>query len=240
MNPTETEKTTGTTTPPGEREQTTEPTGTAAGSTGTVESADAGSRPTGNAGGHAHSDSEGAEGAGPAGNSDPAGPSGSSGPMADDGPESGGEPEDEDGLEDDGRLESDGDSAAPRVSSGLLSAAAGVIAAGLGVVSLSGTWVGRVAAERRTLIGQLETSQGSSPAEQISAIYGDAWHTTAFVNGIFAFVALLIGVAVLTRPRKPGWVRAFAVAGTAFGGLGLLVSLGMYFDLLLSLPSAGS
>ncbi|MFF0447187.1 hypothetical protein ACFYT4_12390 [Streptomyces sp. NPDC004609] len=211
MNPTDTEKTTGTTTPPEEREQTAEPTGTATGSTGTVEAADAESRPTGNAGGSgAHAGAEDAE---PAENSESAS---------------------------DGEPESDGDAAAPRASSGLLSAAAGVIAAGLGVVSLSGTWVGRIAAERRTLIGQLETSQGSSPAEQISAIYGDAWHTTAFVNGIVAFIALLIGVAVLTRPGKPGWVRAFAVAGTAFGGLGLLVSLGMYFDVLLSLPSAGS
>lgn len=129
---------------------------------------------------------------------------------------------------------------APRESSGLLSAAAGVVAAGLGVVGLSGGWVGRVAAERQTLLGQLETAQGAGPAEQISAIYGDAWHTTALVNGVFAFVALVVGVAVLSRPRKPGWVRACALGGAVLGGIGVLAAAGMYFDLLLPLPQAGS
>ncbi|MFE5856458.1 hypothetical protein ACFQ61_25035 [Streptomyces sp. NPDC056500] len=125
-------------------------------------------------------------------------------------------------------------------SSGLLSAAAGIVAAGLGVVGLTGSWTGRVAAERQTLLGQIETSQGGSTAERISALYGDAWHATALVNGMFALVALVVGLTVLTRPGKPGWVRAFGLGGAVLGGLGLLISIAMYFDLILSLPAAGS
>ena len=70
-------------------------------------------------------------------------------------------------------------------------------------MALSGSWVGKVAAERQTLIGQIKTSQGGTPAQQISAVYGDAWHTTALVNGIFALLALIVGVAVLACRRRP-------------------------------------
>ncbi|AVZ75455.1 hypothetical protein SLUN_27875 [Streptomyces lunaelactis] len=129
---------------------------------------------------------------------------------------------------------------APRASSGIGAAAAAVVAAGLGVVALSGSWVGKVAAERQTLIGQIETSQTGSPAQQISALYGDAWHTTALVNGVFALLALIVGAAVFAWPQKAGWVRAFAVAGVVLGVLGLIVSAGMYFDFFLDLPSAGA
>jgi hypothetical protein len=134
----------------------------------------------------------------------------------------------------------DADREPPRASSGLGAAAAGVVAAGLGVVALSGSWVGKVAAERQTLIGQIKTSQGGTPAEQISAVYGAAWHTTALVNGVFALLALLVGAAVLAWPQKAGWVRAFAAAGVVLGVLGLIVSVGMYFDLFLGLPSTGA
>ncbi|MFI9582440.1 hypothetical protein ACIHCQ_11445 [Streptomyces sp. NPDC052236] len=128
----------------------------------------------------------------------------------------------------------------PSASGGLGTAASAVVAAGLGIVALSGSWVGKVAAERETLMGQIETSQGGTPAQQISAIYGDAWHTTALFNGIFAVLALILGGAVLAWSRKAeaGWVRAFAVAGVVLGFLGLIVSIGMYFDLFLGLPSA--
>ncbi|MEU5401833.1 hypothetical protein ABZ348_21335 [Streptomyces sp. NPDC005963] len=132
------------------------------------------------------------------------------------------------------------EAAAVAGSSGLLSAAAGVVAAGLGIVGLTGSWTGRVAAERETLLGQIETAEGGSTAERISALYGDAWHATALVNGMFALVALIVGLTVLTRPGKPGWVRAFGLGGAVLGGLGLLISIAMYFDLILSLPAAGS
>ncbi|MGW0557505.1 hypothetical protein ACWDZ6_25545 [Streptomyces sp. NPDC002926] len=128
----------------------------------------------------------------------------------------------------------------PRGLSGIGAAAGAVVAAGLGVVALSGSWVGKIAAERQTLIGQIKTAQGGTPAQQISALYGDAWHTTALVNGVFALFALIVGGAVLALPQKAGWVRAFAVAGAGLGVLGLIVSAGMYFDVFLSLPSAGS
>ncbi|MYQ55551.1 MULTISPECIES: DUF308 domain-containing protein [unclassified Streptomyces] len=129
------------------------------------------------------------------------------------------------------------------------SGAAAVVAAGLGVVSLSGAWTGRVAAERETLIGQIKSSSGGSGSatQQISEIYGNAWHTTALVNGLFALLALLVGIFVLVRPAfgapaahpRPGWIRAVARAGIALGILGVLISVVMYFDLALPLPTAG-
>ncbi|MFD4945331.1 hypothetical protein ACFVYE_19945 [Streptomyces sp. NPDC058239] len=133
-------------------------------------------------------------------------------------------------------------------SSGLGSAAAAVAAAGLGVVALSGSWTGRVAAERETLIGQIKTSSGGTAAQQISEIYGDAWHSTALVNGLFALLALLVGIFALVRPAfgapsphpQPGWVRAVATAGIALGVLGLVISAGMYFDLIVAMPTAGT
>ncbi|MEU6834236.1 hypothetical protein ABZ941_03055 [Streptomyces rubiginosohelvolus] len=131
---------------------------------------------------------------------------------------------------------------------GVGAGAAAVVSAALGVVALTGAWSGRVAAERETLIGQIKTSGGGSAAQQISEIYGDAWHTTALVNGVFAVLALLVGVVVLVRPAfgapadrpQPAWVRAVALAGVALGVLGVLISAGMYFDLFVSLPSAGT
>ncbi|MFE7355694.1 hypothetical protein ACFU8Q_21505 [Streptomyces sp. NPDC057543] len=131
--------------------------------------------------------------------------------------------------------------------SGLGSAAAAVAAAGLGVVALTGSWTGKVAAERETLIGQIKTSSGgATAAQQISEIYGDAWHSTALVNGLFALLALLVGVFALVRPAfgapspnpQPGWVRAVATAGIALGVLGVVISVAMYFDLIVPLPTA--
>ncbi|MFF8829936.1 hypothetical protein [Streptomyces sp. NPDC015131] len=130
--------------------------------------------------------------------------------------------------------------AATGPAGGIATAAAAVVAAALGLASLTGTWTGRVAAERETLLGQIATAQGGSPAQQISEIYGDAWHTTALVNGLFAVVALITAVVVLTRPRRPQWVRAVATAGAVLGALGLLLSVGMFTDWFLPLPSTGS
>ncbi|MFE6667154.1 hypothetical protein ACFVFH_26785 [Streptomyces sp. NPDC057697] len=154
--------------------------------------------------------------------------------------EGGAENEDLDGLDDD----PDDDPA--KEPSGLGAAAAAVVAAALGVVALTGSWTGKVAAERETLIGQIKTSGGSSAAQQISEIYGDAWHSTALVDGLFALLALLVGIFALVRPAfgvapaqpQPGWVRAVATAGIALGVLGLLLSVGMYFDLVVALPTA--
>ncbi|MFJ1617045.1 hypothetical protein ACIQWV_30265 [Streptomyces sp. NPDC098085] len=132
--------------------------------------------------------------------------------------------------------------------SGLGAAAAAVAAAGLGVVALTGSWTGKVVAERETLIGQIKTSSGGTAAQQISEIYGDAWHSTALVNGLFALLALLVGIFALVRPAfgapsphpQPGWVRAVATAGIALGVLGAVISVGMYFDLIVPLPTTGA
>ncbi|MFC8225685.1 hypothetical protein [Streptomyces sp. NPDC057287] len=153
----------------------------------------------------------------------------------------------EDGLEAD--LEPDPYAEAEAAAaSGVGTGAAAVVAAGLGIVSLSGAWTGRVAAERETLIGQIKTSGGGSAAQQISEIYGDAWHSTALVNGLFALLALLVGVFVLVRPAfgapsvrpQAGWVRSVAFAGVALGVLGVLISVGMYLDLFVAMPSAAA
>ncbi|MFC8536350.1 hypothetical protein ACFUJY_20695 [Streptomyces sp. NPDC057249] len=128
----------------------------------------------------------------------------------------------------------------------LAAASAAVVSAGLGVVGLTGAWSGRVAAERETLIGQIKTSSGGSAAQQINEI-GDAWHATALVNGLFGLLALLVGGYVLVRPafgapaRQPqaGWVRAVARGGLALGALGVLISVAMYFDLIVAVPATG-
>ncbi|MFJ8888556.1 hypothetical protein ACIRJR_34850 [Streptomyces sp. NPDC102402] len=153
----------------------------------------------------------------------------------------------EDGLETD--LEPDPFAEAEAAAaSGVGTGAAAVVSAGLGIVSLSGAWTGRVAAERETLMGQIKTSGGGSAAQQISEIYGDAWHSTALVNGLFALLALIVGVFVLVRPAfgtpslrpQAGWVRSVAVAGITLGVLGVLISVGMYFDLFVAMPSAAA
>ncbi|MEU9699698.1 hypothetical protein [Streptomyces sp. NPDC047981] len=120
---------------------------------------------------------------------------------------------------------------------GVGAGAAAVVSTGLGLAALTGTWVGKVSSERETLIGQIK-AQGGTAAQQINEIYADAWHTTAFVNGVFAFLALVVAVLVLTRPQRPAWVGAVAVAGAVLGALGMFLSAGMYFDLFLSLPTA--
>ncbi|MFJ2416670.1 hypothetical protein [Streptomyces brevispora] len=150
-----------------------------------------------------------------------------------------------DAAEQDFDLDPDADES-DNESAGLGTAAAAVVSVGLGIVSLTGAWSGRVAAERETLIGQIKTSSGGSAAQQISEIYGDAWHATALVNGLFGLLALLVGCYVLVRPAfgapsahpQAGWVRAVAMGGIALGVIGVLISVCMYFDLIVPLPTA--
>ncbi|KQX47472.1 MULTISPECIES: hypothetical protein [unclassified Streptomyces] len=145
-----------------------------------------------------------------------------------------------DGFDGDDELDEELSSGTATASTGIGGAAAAVVSAALGVVALTGTWTGKVVSERETLVGQIKTSGTGTPAQQISEIYGDAWHSTALVNGVFAFVALFVAVLVLILPGRPAWVRSVAVAGAVLGGLGLLLSAGTYFDLFMSLPTAGS
>jgi hypothetical protein len=129
--------------------------------------------------------------------------------------------------------------------SGVGQGAAAVVSAALGVVSLTGSWLGTVAAARQNLIGQLETAQNADVAKQIQAVYGDAWQTTALWGGFFALVALVVGVVTLARPAfgTPGriqapWIKSVAWAGVALGVIGLFLAVLKYTGVLLGLPSA--
>ncbi|MFF3451706.1 hypothetical protein ACFYXJ_31710 [Streptomyces sp. NPDC002667] len=122
--------------------------------------------------------------------------------------------------------------------------AAAVVSAGLGVVSLTGSWVATVAAARETLVGQLRTSSTASVATQVKEVYGDAWATTALIGGLFALAALIVGVFVLVRPAfgVPGrpqaaWIKSVAWAGVSLGVVGLVLAVAKYSDVLLGLPS---
>ncbi|MFD3545807.1 hypothetical protein ACFWUW_09305 [Streptomyces sp. NPDC058655] len=127
---------------------------------------------------------------------------------------------------------------------GVGAAASALVAAGLGVVALSGSWASRVLAERQTLIGQIEGNKAAPPADQISSLYGDAWQLTALANGVLATLALLLAVFVLVRPAfgapgrtLPTWVRAVAWAAVVLGALGILVFGAMYFLPLPAVPA---
>ncbi|GAA4950847.1 hypothetical protein GCM10023238_16460 [Streptomyces heliomycini] len=95
------------------------------------------------------------------------------------------------------------------------------LSAALGLVSLTGSWLGTVAAARETLLGQLETAADAGVATQVKEIYGDAWHTSALWGGLFALTALIVGVVVLARPAfgTPGrTVQAPWTKSVAWGG----------------------
>ncbi|WP_156726243.1 hypothetical protein [Streptomyces apocyni] len=123
--------------------------------------------------------------------------------------------------------------------------AAAIVSVGLAVVAMTGSWVGTVAAARSTLIGQLETQQSASVAQQIQAMYGDSWQLTALIGGAFALAALVVGAVVLARPAfgtsgrvQAPWVTSVAWAGVVLGVLGLLLAIAKYAGLILGLPSA--
>ncbi|MFB6844237.1 hypothetical protein ACFCXS_05120 [Streptomyces sp. NPDC056373] len=130
--------------------------------------------------------------------------------------------------------------------SGVGQGAAAVVSAALGVVSLTGSWIGTVAAARQNLVGQLETAQNAGVAQQIQAVYGDAWQTTALWGGLFALIALVTGAVTLARPAfgTPGrvqapWIKSVAWAGVALGVIGLFLAVLKYTGILVGLPSAG-
>ncbi|MFH9090251.1 hypothetical protein [Streptomyces sp. NPDC017673] len=138
------------------------------------------------------------------------------------------------------------EAAGGKVPSGVGQGAGAVVSAALGLVSLSGGWIGTVASAREQLVGQLRTSSTASVATQIKEVYGDAWHTTALWAGLFALAALITGVVVLARPAfgAPGrpqapWIRSVAWAGVSLGVIGLLLAVLKYSDALLGLPSTG-
>jgi hypothetical protein len=142
--------------------------------------------------------------------------------------------------------EGEADGAGGEVPSGAGQGAGAVVSAALGLVSLTGGWVGTVASAREQLIGQLRTSTSAGVGTQLKEVYGDAWHTTALWAGLFALAALLTAVVVLVRPAfgapgrpQAGWIRSVAWAGLSLGGIGLLLAVLKYSDALLAVPSAG-
>jgi hypothetical protein len=130
--------------------------------------------------------------------------------------------------------------------SGVGQGAAAVVSAGLGLVSLTGDWIGTVAAQKESLLSQMQnSSQTSSVATLLKEGYGDVWNVQALYAGIFALVALLVGVFVLVRPAfgAPGkpqaaWIKSVSWAGVSLGVIGLLIAVLKYTDVLVSLPSA--
>ncbi|WP_369172545.1 hypothetical protein AB5J49_33170 [Streptomyces sp. R28] len=132
--------------------------------------------------------------------------------------------------------------------SGVGQGAGAVVSAALGLVSLSGGWLGTVAAARQSLVAQLESSTSSSQnvSKLLEQGYGDAWNATALWAGVFALAALIVGVVVLARPAfgAPGkpqavWIKSVAWGGVSLGVIGLLLAVLKYTDVLLGLPSVG-
>ncbi|MFE2284904.1 hypothetical protein ACFXDJ_12115 [Streptomyces sp. NPDC059443] len=130
-------------------------------------------------------------------------------------------------------------------SSGVGAGASAIIAAGLGLVALSGSWVSRMLGERETLVGQISSASATTPEAKIEAVYGNAWHLTALGNGVLATLALLLAVFVLARPAfgapgrtLPAWVRAVSWAAVVIAAIGVIVFGVMYFYPLPTVPSA--
>jgi hypothetical protein len=117
----------------------------------------------------------------------------------------------------------------------VIAGAGAIAAAGLGLVSLTGSWLGNVLAQRQTLIGQIATANAKADAI-IKQQYTNPWHRTAFVSLGFALAALVVAAATLFLGRfaaaaqPPVWVRAVAWGALALGVVGLGVSAAMYFD----------
>ncbi|MFF6984349.1 hypothetical protein ACFZAV_43320 [Streptomyces sp. NPDC008343] len=129
-------------------------------------------------------------------------------------------------------------------TAGLASGAAAVVCAGLGLTSLTGTWLGDIISERQRLIGQFDSAAAASQDQQIEGIVGAAWHSYAAVNGSFALVTVLLAALVLIGDRiavqwariTAPWVRITAWGGLVLGVLGLLMAGGVWLDLLAPLP----
>lgn len=151
---------------------------------------------------------------------------------------------DEDGYDEDELSEV----AAAKAPSGVGLGAAAVVSAALGLVSLTGGWLGTVAQARDSLYGQLETASTATVSTQIEQVYGNSWNANALVAGIFALVALLVGVFVLVRPAfgnpdrvvQTTWVKSVAWAGVSLAIIGLLLAVLKYTDILLSMPTVSS
>lgn len=159
----------------------------------------------------------------------------------------------DDDLDEEVQDEDLGDAAPPLAprSAGTGLGAGAVVSAALGFVSLSGSWIGTVAGDRQSLVGQLkaqsaqQAQSASDVREQLHGVYGDSWHLTAWFGGAFALVALLVGVFVLVRPAfgAPGrvdsapWVKSVAWGGVVLAVIGLVLAVLKVTDVVLGIPS---
>ena len=124
-------------------------------------------------------------------------------------------------------------------SGNVVTGALAFVAAGLGLVSLTGNSLGDMMRAREELLGQISAAT-AGPADQIAALYSSPWHTVALVNGVLALVAVVVGAITLgVRGRAagtPSWVKAVALGGTVLGVIGLIVAGGMFLDLFAAAP----
>ena len=120
-------------------------------------------------------------------------------------------------------------------SKGILGGAAAITAAALGLVSISGTWFSTVI-QTQTQFNASLNATGKSTATQLAEGYTGPWHQLAEHNGVFAAVAVLVGIGVLFAGQflavrlTPNWIKAVAWVAIVLGLIGLLISAGMYFD----------
>lgn len=131
-------------------------------------------------------------------------------------------------------------------SAGVGQGAAAIVSAGLGLVSLTGSWLGTIAQDRNSVYGQLEAAS-SSVSTRIQQVYADSWNANALVAALFAMIALIVGVGVLVRPAfgdpdrvmQAPWIKSVAWAGISLGFLGLVLAVLKYSDVLLAMPTTG-
>ncbi|WP_369262442.1 hypothetical protein [Streptomyces sp. R35] len=152
--------------------------------------------------------------------------------------------DDEDGYDEDGAGDDQSEAIADKTSAGVGQGAAAVVSAALGLVSLTGSWLGTVGQARDSLYGQLETASTASVSTQIKQVYADSWNVNAFVAGLFALTALIVAVVVLARPAfgnpdrvQAPWIKSVAWAGVSLAIIGLLLAVLKYTDILMSMPS---
>lgn len=152
--------------------------------------------------------------------------------------------EDEDFLHQDDELALD----ESRTGSGIAGGAAAIVATGLALISMSGSWLGDVLGQRQTLIGQINTANSQADAI-IKQRYTEPWHKTALVGIWFAVAAMLVAAGTLfvteffAKREAPAWVRALTWGALALGVVGLGVSAVWYFDVFtktISVPAGAA
>ena len=135
-----------------------------------------------------------------------------------------------------------------KTGSGIAAGAASIVAAGLALTSMGGSWLGDLLAQRQQLIGQINTANSQADAI-IKQRYTEPWHKTALVGIWFAVAAMLVAAGTLfvgeffAKHPAPTWVRALTWGALALGIVGLGVSAAMYFDVFtgtISVPAGAS